>query len=117
MLRLCAYKNDRAMVQLGEFDIAISIVQLKCSPTEHFNYDPKANLSNGLRQAHAVFNCLTAPPLFKHYYQAIRPVIPPQSLVAKCTTFFSAWGIWELHPPCKFHKGLTTTLLGDRVAI
>ncbi|MBW0568997.1 hypothetical protein O181_108712 [Austropuccinia psidii MF-1] len=37
-------------------------VQLKCSATEHFNYDPKANLSNGSRQAHAVFTCLTAPP-------------------------------------------------------
>ncbi|MBW0577917.1 hypothetical protein O181_117632 [Austropuccinia psidii MF-1] len=48
-------------------------VQLKCSATEHFNYDPKANLSNGSSQAHAGITCLIAPPLFKHYHQAIRP--------------------------------------------
>ncbi|MBW0589171.1 hypothetical protein O181_128886 [Austropuccinia psidii MF-1] len=37
-------------------------VHLKFSATEHFNYDPKANLSNGSRKSHAVFTCLTAPP-------------------------------------------------------
>ncbi|MBW0571382.1 hypothetical protein O181_111097 [Austropuccinia psidii MF-1] len=60
---------------------------------------------------------LQPPPLFTYYYQAIRPVISPRSLVTKCTTFFSEWGIWELHPPWTFNEGLTTTLLGDWVAI
>ncbi|MBW0578815.1 hypothetical protein O181_118530 [Austropuccinia psidii MF-1] len=53
----------------------------------------------------------------KDYHQAIWPVISPQSLVTKCTMFFSAWGIWELHPPWTFNEGLTTTRLGDQVAI
>ncbi|MBW0569945.1 hypothetical protein O181_109660, partial [Austropuccinia psidii MF-1] len=43
---------------------------------------------------------LQPPPLFKHYYQAIRPVISPRSLVTKCTTCISAWGTCALHPPC-----------------
>ncbi|MBW0525177.1 hypothetical protein O181_064892 [Austropuccinia psidii MF-1] len=35
-------------------------MNFKCSATEHFNYDPKANLSNGSTQSHAVFTCHTA---------------------------------------------------------
>ncbi|MBW0533363.1 hypothetical protein O181_073078 [Austropuccinia psidii MF-1] len=32
--------------------------------TEHFNYDPKADLRNGLTQAHTVFTCHTAAQTF-----------------------------------------------------
>ncbi|MBW0538570.1 hypothetical protein O181_078285 [Austropuccinia psidii MF-1] len=32
----------------------------KTGATEHYNYDPKANLRDGLTQAHAVFTCHTA---------------------------------------------------------
>ncbi|MBW0511594.1 hypothetical protein O181_051309 [Austropuccinia psidii MF-1] len=39
-------------------------IQIKCSATEHFSYDPNADLSNGMTQAHAVFTCHTAAQAF-----------------------------------------------------
>ncbi|MBW0543660.1 hypothetical protein O181_083375, partial [Austropuccinia psidii MF-1] len=82
-------------------------VQLKCSATEHFNYDPKANLSNGLSQAHNVFTFLTAPP----FVQTLSPGHTACNFAA-VTTCISEWGTCALHPPCTFNKGLTTTLPG-----
>ncbi|MBW0478963.1 hypothetical protein O181_018678 [Austropuccinia psidii MF-1] len=38
--------------------------QSKFSATENFNYDPKADLRNGLTQAHPVFTCHTATQPF-----------------------------------------------------
>ncbi|MBW0553546.1 hypothetical protein O181_093261 [Austropuccinia psidii MF-1] len=55
---------------------------------------------------------LQPPHLFKHYHQAIWPVILLQSLAIKFTTCISACGTCALHPPCTFNEGLTTTLLG-----
>ncbi|MBW0568489.1 hypothetical protein O181_108204 [Austropuccinia psidii MF-1] len=52
-------------IEEGHYLCSIT-VQFKCSATEPFNYDSKADLRNGLTQAHAVFTCHTAAQPFVH---------------------------------------------------
>ncbi|MBW0533254.1 hypothetical protein O181_072969 [Austropuccinia psidii MF-1] len=50
--RLKQIHSDWPQVSVGK--------QVSICTTEHFNYDPKADLSNAPTQAHAVFTCHTA---------------------------------------------------------